>query len=414
MPSSLATTIPMATVPMSALAQSDESETKLSIYNAYRFRAIMEEATERLDLLGLVTADSSHRKKDDNQGRNKKDVYHLMVNQKDLENRYEELMLKRSQLHGLQNKSKYLQNQSELEEIATQLRESTSSIYQNLKDQPTVAGNLHKIQKDRSDVQELLSGTISDLKVGMFSSLVQQVNERIEKQDSLSETQATHEKKREALKKLEQELRAERENFARATEAKNLEIQALTQELKQLKKVTALSKKYETDTALAKRETIARTRKRRLDDLREQIAKTQEGVTRDTTVNDSTIKYLHKKRSELDTLAEQWDGKYETDHGQLTEDLETLTQERDTDNLTLTKLQERWTIDKSEKAATNMEKQQRLVELLNQKKLLKIMNLAQAKINFVFRVYKKSKPKGRKGKKGKKGSKKKGKVTVKG
>lgn len=195
---------------------------------------------------------------------------------------------------------------------------------------------------------------------------------------------------------------------------KNLEIQALTQELKQLKKVTALSKKYETDTALAKRETIARTRKRRLDDLREQIAKTQEGVTRDTTVNDSTIKYLHKKRSELDTLAEQWDGKYETDHGQLTEDLETLTQERDTDNLTLTKLQERWTIDKSEKAATNMEKQQRLVELLNQKKLLKIMNLAQAKINFVFRVYKKSKPKGRKGKKGKKGSKKKGKVTVKG
>jgi len=412
MPSSLATTIPMATVSMSALAQSDESETKLSIYNAYRFRAIMEEATERLDLLELVTADSSHRKKDDTQGRNKKDVYHLMVNQKDLEKRYEELMLKRSQLHGLQNKSKYLQNQSELEEIATQLRESTSSIYQNLKDQPTVAGNLHKIQKDRKDVQELLKGTISDLQMGMFSSLVQQVNERIEKQDSLSETQATHEKKREALKKLEQELRAERENFARATETKNLEIQALTQELKQLKKVTALSKKYETDTALAKRETIARTRKRRLDDLREQIVKTQEGVTRDTTVSDSTIKYLHKKRTELDTLAEQWDGKYETDHGQLTEDLETLTQERDTDNLTLTKLQERWTIDKSEKAATNMEKQQRAVEFLNQKKLLKIMNLAQAKINFVYRVYKKSKPK--KKKKGKKGSKKKGKVTVKG
>ena len=102
---------------------------------------------ERLDLLGLVTADSTHRKKDDNQSRNKKDVYHLMVNQKDLENRYEELMQRRSQLRGLQNKNKYLKNQSELEEIAAQLRESTSSIYQNLKDQPTVAGNLHKIQK---------------------------------------------------------------------------------------------------------------------------------------------------------------------------------------------------------------------------------------------------------------------------
>lgn len=414
MPTSLDTTIPMATLPMAALAQSDDSETKLSIYSAYRFRAIMEEAMERLDLLGLVTADSTHRKKDDNQSRNKKDVYHLMVNQKDLENRYEELMQRRSQLRGLQNKNKYLKNQSELEEIAAQLRESTSSIYQNLKDQPTVAGNLHKIQKDRADVQELLDGTIGDLKVGMFGSLVQQVNERIEKQDSLSETQATHEKKREALKKLEQELRAERENFARATEAKNLEIQALTQQLKQLKKVTALSKKYETDTALAKRETIARTRQRRLDDLRDQIGKIQEGTGRDSLVNNSTLNFLHKKRTELDTLADQWDGKYEKDFGTLSEDLETLTRERDTDNLTLTKLQERWTIDKSEKAATSMEKQQRQVEIKNKKKLLKIMTLAQAKLVFVWNVYKKSKPKGKKGKKGKKGSKKKGKVTVKG
>jgi len=116
----------------------------------------------------------------------------------------------------------------------------------------------------------------------------------------------------------------------------------------------------------------------------------------------------------LDTLADQWDGKYEKDFGTLSEDLETLTRERDTDNLTLTKLQERWTIDKSEKAATSMEKQQRQVEIKNKKKLLKIMTLAQAKLVFVWNVYKKSKPKGKKGKKGKKGSKKKGKVTVKG
>lgn len=404
---SLDATIPRRTVPM---VSKDDSENKLSIYDSYRFRAIVEEACERLELLGLVTADSTRRKADDSQGRNKKDVYHLMVNQKDLEARYEELMHKRSQLRGLQNKSKYLQNQAEIEEIANQLRDSTSSIYQNLKDQPTVAGNLHKIQKDRAEVQELLDGTISDLKVGSFSTLVQQVNERIERQRSLSETQLAHEKTREALKNLEQELRAERENFAHATEAKNLEIHALTQELKQLKKVTALSMKYETDTALAQRETVARMRKRRLDDLREDIGSTQEAVSRDSQVYDATRNFLGKQRTQLDELADEWEQKYEGDYGSLTKDLDTLTEERDTDHITLTKLQERWTIDKAEKAATKMEKEQRAIEVQNKRRLMKIMNLAQAKITFVWKVYKKNKPKG---KKKKKKSKKKGKVTVK-
>jgi peptidoglycan hydrolase CwlO-like protein len=397
----LGDTLPARTVVMGE----QESQNQLSVYDAYRFRAIVEEACERLEVLGLVTNDSARRKSDDSQGRNKKDVYHLMMNQKDLETRYEELMQRRSQLRGLSNKSKYLANQAELGELAKQLRDSTSTIYQNLKDQPTVAGNLHKIQKDRDELEKLLAATALDLKVGSFDTLVMEVNSRIEQQRSLSDKQSVYEKTRETLRNLEQSLREERENFTRSMEEKNVEIHELTQQLKHLKKVTALSLKYEKDTALAQRETIARMRKRNLDDIRDQISKTQEALARDSDVSGANLKYLGKQRNELKDLSDEWTAKYDQDFGKISEQLEELTTHRDKDNITLTKLQHRWKIDKAEKSATAMEMEQRVVETENKKKLLKIMNLAQAKITFIYRVYKKSKPKGKK--KGKKSKKKK-------
>lgn len=197
-------------------------------------------------------------------------------------------------------------------------------------------------------------------------------------------------------------------------EQKNAEIHDLTQELKHLKKVTQLTLKYEKDTALAQRETIARTRKRNLDDIRDQIAASQESVGRDAAVNTSTLKFLGEQKGQLEKLAREWEDKYSEDFGTLKKELDALTSDRETDKVQLNKLQERWKIDKNEKSIIRMDKDQRDIEGEAKKKLLKYMNLAQAKINFVWRVYKKSKPKGKKkGKKGKKGSKK-GKVTVKG
>lgn len=62
-------------------------------------------------------------------------------------------------------------------------------------------------------------------------------------------------------------------------------------------------------------------------------------------------------------------------------------------------------MDKAENAANAEEKKLRMIEEENRKKLLKIMNLAQSKIYFLWRVYKRKRPK--KGKKGKKSKKKK-------
>lgn len=229
-------------------ADEEEEKNKLSLYDAFRFKAVVEEAVERLDLLSVMITDAGRRKtmNKNNEGegdmdgsgsKRDKDVYHLMVNQKDLEDKYEMLMQRRSQLRGLANKSKYLQNQAELKEVATQLRESTSTITQSLNDQPT-GSNTQKLQKDTDSLADVLRNTGKELNSQTFEVLIENVNQRVIEQRKLWETQLAHEKTREALKNLETELREERERFSRVAEEKNANISKLTAELKQLKRVT--------------------------------------------------------------------------------------------------------------------------------------------------------------------------------
>jgi len=70
-----------------------------------------------------------------------------------LEHRYEELIAQRGILKGLANKSKYKQNQIEIQDVSRALRESTKNLCRNLKDNPNISGNLMKIQKEREGLE---------------------------------------------------------------------------------------------------------------------------------------------------------------------------------------------------------------------------------------------------------------------
>jgi hypothetical protein len=137
----------------------------------------LDEAVERLDLLGLITADSLRRRKDpggsgarssaasrSSAGGARKDIFSLMRREGELEAQFEQLMQRRSELRGLSNKSKYMLNQAELAEVTAALKASTAAIAANLKDHPTVLGNINKIQKDRQSLQQLLQDAIDELR----------------------------------------------------------------------------------------------------------------------------------------------------------------------------------------------------------------------------------------------------------
>jgi hypothetical protein len=91
-------------------------------------------------------------------------ISRIIEEQRRLESRYETLIAQRGVLKGLANKSKYKENQHEIQEVSRALRESTKNLCRNLKDNPNISGNLLKIQQEREDLQELLDRTLDELK----------------------------------------------------------------------------------------------------------------------------------------------------------------------------------------------------------------------------------------------------------
>jgi len=186
---------------------------------------------------------------------------------------------------------------------------------------------------------------------------------------------------------LEQELEHEWDEFERVEEDKNALISELTHKLKHLKKVTMLTLKYEQQTATAKLETLARLRKNRLDELKAAINKSKSELKTDKRVNKRTVTFLTKQKDQMDSLADEWEKKYQRDFTEITGDLTDLTSKRESDQVVLIDKQERWEGDKSNKIALMAEMKKRELEEQERVRLLDIMNLAQRKIRFAWRVY---------------------------
>jgi hypothetical protein len=405
--------------------QGIQDELTLSKYTlepeeAHRFRAILGEAVERLNLLGLVTADSSRRlatKREptaQNNIRNRKDIVALMVKQKELERAFEHLMHKRWTLRGLSNKSKYLRNQAELKELAKLLSQSTANISQNLRDHPTIVGNLNKIQKDRSELETMLVETMTELHEFTFNTLVDQVAQRTEEQRRLYETKKKCDETAEALKLLEQKLESECERFDRESEERDQKIAKLTAHHKHLKKVTRLALDFEKETSLARAETRSRQRKRQLDELRRRIAKASEGIQRDAFVNEKSLGFLNNQHTTLENLGDEWEQRYKTDHEELSKKFDDLENERNDSKKKLTWHQNRWDKEQVRQKALEEEAKRRERQEVARKRLLWAMTYMQCRVRAYWKVYKKREHKSKKkGKKAKKTKKKNGKNNKK-
>lgn len=318
-------------------------------------------------------------------------------------------MQRRNQLRGISNRISYLQNQAELREVGAQLRASTSTISQNLKDQPTLAGNMTKIHRDRAELSGLLSTTVGELSGGSFATLMGEVEARLEQQRLLGDTRETQELTSESLRALEQELEREWDTFREQDEVKKQRIQALTHQLKHQKKVTALTLKYEEETARANAETLARLRGERLAGLRESIAAARARKATDDSVHAKTVEFLNRQKDALETLGGEWEARYQADYTAKCQALDELTALRSRDKVLLEALQERWHAEKEEKRLLAAEAARRANQAAAKKRLRRAIMFVFSGVRFYLPVYKKKLESLKKGKKkgGKKASKKK-------
>lgn len=93
------------------------------------------------------------------------EVTRMIVEQKELEQRFEQLISAQHVLRTMPNKSKLRQNQQEVAEVAERLRKSTKQLCRNLKDNPNVTENMAKVAAERAQLQVLLSKCLNELEI---------------------------------------------------------------------------------------------------------------------------------------------------------------------------------------------------------------------------------------------------------
>jgi len=358
---------------------------------ALRFRAMVEECTERLELLGQISGDFS-RKRDQLAAKGQgQDVFSLMIKQKELEQQYELLMQKRNRLRGLANKKKYLANQNDIRELSEQLRRANATITNNLKDRPDIAGNLSKLSRDRQWLLALLSQTAQELHHHSFHHLAQRIGEEEWLLNELASLWAAQDEREKSVLLIERQAASEASDFQQARDAKQAQIQSLSNQIKQYSQSAKFTAQYERQQALAKMENLIHQRKQVLQSLSDRLAVVRRLQGEDELVATHAANFLNRQKEQLDQITDEWEVKYSNEVGRASEQLDTLKEARQHNAQILTTLQTRWQEDSEQKNALEAERKQRDKEEKVSEKLKHIMNLAQCKIRFAWRVYKRSK-----------------------
>ena len=136
------------------------------------------------------------------------------------------------------NKSKYKQNQVEIQDVSRSLRESTKNLCRNLKDNPNISGNLMKIQRERESLQDLLTRTIQNLEDGTFQTLVTQVEADRAEQAKLEGLVRREKETTAAVKQLKEDLLREQEEHKTELAARKKKIGELKADLQDIKSTT--------------------------------------------------------------------------------------------------------------------------------------------------------------------------------
>ena len=234
------------------------SEPVLGTIEAHRTEVILEEALEKLSFLGSITPDVLQHRDELSQFVGA-EISRIIQEQRQLEKRYEELIAKRGTLKGLANKTKYKENQNEIQAVSLALRESTRNLCRNLKDNPNISGNLLKIQKERQELAELLTKTVADLRErGTFEQLARNVADALHRRDKVKELVANESALDEEVAGLDEALAREKSEFEKQKEEQTKEIDRLKAKLADMKSTTNTNTKLARATARAATNTIVR------------------------------------------------------------------------------------------------------------------------------------------------------------
>ncbi|CAM9466062.1 unnamed protein product [Ectocarpus sp. 4 AP-2014] len=395
----------------SRMATRDDALT-LGPEQSHRIIAVLEEAAEKLGFLGSIMPDVlQHR--DELSKFVGDEISRIIQEQRQLEARYEKLIAQRSTLKGLANKSRYKEIQAEIQEVSVALRESTKNLCRNLKDNPNISGNLLKIQRERTELIDLLTDACRQIgETRSFQALVSVVEDSRLAQSQQSELVRREKEATQAVKKLEADLFAERaDHSTQVTENKTTMVD-LKQTLLKVKSKTSVDVKYSRKEHSARVSSLLRVYEQYERQLEGKVKEMERLKEVEAAVNVQTMKFLEKKRNQLQDEVDAWEERRAAtaEAGELERICDDLTNERNEMLIKLEGLKRRKQIETEEKQAREDAKALAVLEEQARTELERRQNQAATQIQRVMKEYvlRQIANKSKKGKKGKGGAKGKG------
>lgn len=199
--------------------------------------AVLDLLLERLKLLGVVTVDATTQAQELSRSVGE-EISRVMEEQKVLEERFEALIQARTALKDMPNKSKFKENQDQLNHVASKLRQTTLTLRRNLKDNPNISDNVAKIHKERLSLQMLLVEILSEIEDGCYESLSTRLSSIAVREQVIRDTMTREREATSAVRSLRKQITGEKEEHLSNMSDKKKLVQTIKEELKQTKSRT--------------------------------------------------------------------------------------------------------------------------------------------------------------------------------
>lgn len=358
---------------------------------AERIVAILEDATEKLSFLDSITPDVlQHR--DELSKFIGDEIMKTLTEQKVLEKRYEELIEQRAMMKGMINKNKYKEVQDEIQDISRALRESTNNLVRSLKENPNVSGNLIKVQRDRTEMYNLLLRANQELRdKGTYFTIANKVEEENAIRLRFKQLKIRENILRENVAKLMEDLKEEQKTFQRAEAEQRQAIVQVKDELQILKGSASADSKFKRQESLASVSSKWREYKLKQRTLEDKLVVLEEKLHTETIVHTDTKIFLTAKHTALIKDNAHWDSKYETDIADMDTEINLITSQREALLANLTELRGRKQDEDVADAAKRLAEEEAAAAAKSSKELAKRQRRAARRIQKEMRAFLKRK-----------------------
>jgi len=138
-------------------------------------QAVLQNAIDKLALMSVILVDPTMQAQQLTRSVGE-EISRMITQQKQLEQRFQELIAAQPALRAMANKANLHNNQTELQEVSAALKQATKQLCRNLRDNPNVSENMAKVAAQREALQMLFSNTIDSL---LLQGTVQPVIEAV-------------------------------------------------------------------------------------------------------------------------------------------------------------------------------------------------------------------------------------------